>query len=327
MSKSGQTNPKKGTVKKSKPIDEHEGNTVKKVFEEEIELFDLPNKPLHIKLCMGDFVDKIEEVFEYENKSYGLPTGFEIIDEITAGLYPGELIILASGVSVGKSALALNIAENIALSQDKPVLVFSLEMTKLALTMRLLSSLSSIDQYKFKTGKLDDDDWPRLTSAINELARTKLFINDTPELSINELRERAIQLEIDEGQLSLIVVDYLQLMGSTLNNENREQQLAEITRGLKSLARELNIPIIATSQLNRNFEKRPNKRPVMSDLRDSGAIEQDADLIAFVYRDELYNHDSPDKNIAEIAISKHRNGPLGTVRLGFVPHFTRFYNL
>jgi replicative DNA helicase len=189
-----------------------------------------------------------------------------------------------------------------------------------------MSSLGRIDQHKVRTGKLEDDDWPRLTSAINLLAGTNLFIDDTPALTPTEVRARARRLAREHGQLGLIVVDYLQLMQSPASGENRVQQISDISRGLKALAKELNVPVVALSQLNRNLEQRPNKRPVMSDLRDSGAIEQDADLIVFVYRDEVYNEDSPDKGIAEIIIGKQRNGPLGTVRLTFLGQYTRFEN-
>jgi replicative DNA helicase len=201
-----------------------------------------------------------------------------------------------------------------------------MEMPGDSLAMRMMSSLGRIDQLKVRTGKLEDDEWPRLTSAINILAETKLFIDDTPALTPTELSARSRRLAREHGQLGLIVVDYLQLMQSPSSGENRVQQISDISRGLKALAKELHVPVIALSQLNRNLEQRPNKRPVMSDLRESGAIEQDADLIVFVYRDEVYNEDSPDKGIAEVIIGKQRNGPLGTVRLTFLGQFTRFEN-
>jgi replicative DNA helicase len=201
-----------------------------------------------------------------------------------------------------------------------------MEMPGDSLAMRMMSSLGRIDQNKVRTGKLEDDEWPRLTSAINLLAETKLFIDDTPALTPTEVRARSRRLAREHGQLGLIVLDYLQLMQSPSSGENRVQQISDISRGLKALAKEMNVPVVALSQLNRNLEQRPNKRPVMSDLRESGAIEQDADLIVFVYRDEVYNEDSPDKGIAEIIIGKQRNGPLGTVRLTFSGQFTRFDN-
>ncbi len=227
---------------------------------------------------------------------------------------------------MGKTTIAMNMAENIAIKGDKPVAVFSMEMPGDSLAMRMMSSLGRIDQHRIRTGKLEDDEWPRLTSAINLLAETKLFIDDTPALTPTEVRSRARRLAREHGQLGLIVLDYLQLMQSPSSGDNRVQQISDISRGLKALAKELNVPVVALSQLNRNLEQRPNKRPMMSDLRESGAIEQDADLIVFVYRDEVYNEDSPDKGIAEVIIGKQRNGPLGTVRLTFLGQFTRFEN-
>ena len=277
-----------------------------------------------IKSLLAQAVDKIEALFEQEGSITGASTGFTDLDELTSGLQPADLIIVAGRPSMGKTTIAMNIAENVALNSCKPVAVFSMEMPGDSLAMRMMSSLGRIDQHKVRTGKLDDDDWPRLTSAINLLASTQLFIDDSPALSPTEVRARARRLAREHGQLGLIVVDYLQLMQSPSSGDNRVQQISDISRGLKALAKELNVPVIALSQLNRNLEQRPNKRPVMSDLRDSGAIEQDADLIMFVYRDEVYNEDSPDKGIAELIIGKQRNGPLGTVRLTFLGQYTKF---
>lgn len=279
-----------------------------------------------IKHLLANAVDKIETLYEQEGNITGASTGFTDLDELTSGLQPSDLIIVAGRPSMGKTTIAMNMAENIAIKGDKPVAVFSMEMPGDALAMRMMSSLGRIDQNKVRTGKLEDDEWPRLTSAINLLAETKLFIDDTPALTPTEVRARARRLTRDHGQLGLIVLDYLQLMQSPSSGENRVQQISDISRGLKALAKELNVPVVALSQLNRNLEQRPNKRPVMSDLRESGAIEQDADLIVFVYRDEVYNEDSPDKGIAEIIIGKQRNGPLGTVRLTFLGRYTRFEN-
>ncbi|WP_349431586.1 replicative DNA helicase [Methylomarinum sp. Ch1-1] len=279
-----------------------------------------------IKSLLADAVDKIETLFEMEGDITGASTGFNDLDDMTSGLQPADLIIVAGRPSMGKTTIAMNMAENIAIQGDKPVAVFSMEMPGEALAMRMMSSLGRIDQHKVRTGKLDDDEWPRLTSAINMLAETKLFIDDTPALTPTEVRSRARRLAREHGQLGLIVIDYLQLMQSPSSGDNRVQQISDISRGLKALAKELNVPVIALSQLNRNLEQRPNKRPVMSDLRESGAIEQDADLIVFVYRDEVYNEDSPDKGIAEVIIGKQRNGPLGTVRLTFLGQYTRFEN-
>ena len=279
-----------------------------------------------IKSLLANAIDKIETLFEQEGAITGAGTGFTDFDELTSGLQPADLIIVAGRPSMGKTTIAMNMAENIALKGNKPVAVFSMEMPGDSLAMRMMSSLGRIDQHKVRTGKLEEDDWPRLTSAINLLAGTQLFIDDSPALSPTEVRARARRLAREHGQLGLIVVDYLQLMQSPSSGDNRVQQISDISRGLKALAKELNVPVVALSQLNRNLEQRPNKRPVMSDLRDSGAIEQDADLIVFVYRDEVYNEDSADKGIAEIIIGKQRNGPLGTVRLTFLGQYTRFEN-
>ncbi len=279
-----------------------------------------------IKKLLASAVDKIETLYEQEGNITGASTGFTDFDELTSGLQPSDLIIVAGRPSMGKTTIAMNMAENVAIQGDKPVAVFSMEMPGDALAMRMMSSLGRIDQTKVRTGKLGDDEWPRLTSAINLLAETKIFIDDTPALTPTEVRARSRRLAREHGQLGLIVLDYIQLMHSPSSGENRVQQISDISRGLKALAKELNVPVIALSQLNRNLEQRPNKRPVMSDLRESGAIEQDADLIVFVYRDEVYNEDSPDKGIAEIIIGKQRNGPLGTVRLTFLGQYTRFEN-
>ena len=279
-----------------------------------------------IKSLLAKAVDKIEMLYEQDGDITGASTGFTDLDEKTSGLQPSDLIIVAGRPSMGKTTIAMNMAENVALKSGMPVAVFSMEMPGEALAMRMMSSLGRIDQHKVRTGKLDDDDWPRLTSAINLLAETKMFIDDTPALTPTEVRSRARRLTREHGQLGLIVLDYLQLMQSPSSGDNRVQQISDISRGLKALAKELNVPVIALSQLNRNLEQRPNKRPVMSDLRESGAIEQDADLIIFVYRDEVYHEDSPDKGIAEVIIGKQRNGPLGTVRLTFLGQYTRFEN-
>jgi len=279
-----------------------------------------------IKELLGTAVEKIEALFEQEGNITGEGTGFTDLDEMTSGLQPGDLIIVAGRPSMGKTTIAMNMAENVAVGSGKPVAIFSLEMPGDSLAMRMMSSLGRIDQNKVRTGKLDDDEWPRLTSAINLLAETKLFIDDSPGLTPNEVRSRARRLTRDNGQLGLIVLDYLQLMQSPASGDNRVAQISDISRGLKTLAKELNVPVVALSQLNRNLEQRPNKRPVMSDLRESGSIEQDADVIMFVYRDEVYNEDSPDKGMAELIIGKQRNGPIGTVRLTFLGKYTRFEN-
>lgn len=279
-----------------------------------------------IKTLLADAVDKIETLYEQEGHITGLSSGFTDFDEMTSGLQQADLIIVAGRPSMGKTTFAMNMAENVAIKENKPVAVFSMEMPGDSLAMRMMSSLGRIDQHKVRTGQLDDDEWPRLTSAINLLAETKMFIDDTPALTPTDIRSRARRLVRDQGELGMIVIDYLQLMQSLSSGDNRVQQISDISRGLKALAKELNVPVVALSQLNRNLEQRPNKRPVMSDLRESGSIEQDADLIVFIYRDEVYNEDSPDKGVAEIIIGKQRNGPIGTTRLTFLGQFTRFEN-
>jgi replicative DNA helicase len=278
-----------------------------------------------IKDLLVKAVDKIDMLFQQDTPITGLPTGFNDFDDMTSGLQPADMVVVAGRPSMGKTTFAMNIAENAALKTDMPVAIFSMEMPGEQLAMRLLSSLGRIDQHRVRTGKLDDDDWPRLTSAVGLLAEAKLFIDDTPALTPNELRARARRLAREHG-LGLIVIDYLQLMQGSGTRENRVNEISEISRSLKALAKELNVPVVALSQLNRSLEQRPNKRPVMSDLRESGAIEQDADVIVFIYRDEVYNEDSPDKGTAEIIIGKQRNGPIGTVRLTFLGQYTRFEN-
>ena len=271
-------------------------------------------------------IEKIELLSESKGTITGASTGFDDLDALTSGLQPADLIIIAGRPSMGKTTVAMNIAENFAIKGQKPVAVFSLEMPGDAIVMRMMSSLGGIEQQRVRSGDLDDNDWPRLTMALTMLNSTKIFIDDSAALSPSEIRARARRLAREHGQLGLVVVDYLQLMQSPTSGESRVQQISDISRGLKALAKELNVPVIALSQLNRNLEQRPNKRPVMSDLRDSGAIEHDADLILFIYRDEVYNENSPEKGTAELIIGKQRNGPLGTVRLMFQGQYSRFQN-
>ncbi|MCB2426620.1 replicative DNA helicase [Methylophaga pinxianii] len=283
---------------------------------------------IQVKDVLSKVVDKIDTLFEQDSGITGLPTGFIDFDDQTSGLQPADLIIIAGRPSMGKTTFAMNIAENAAIHSKLPVAVFSMEMPADSLAMRMLSSLGRIDQHRLRTGRLNDDDWPRLTSAIALLNEAPLFIDDTGGLTPSELRARARRLKREHG-LSLIIIDYLQLMSGSANGrqaENRTNEISEISRSLKALAKELNVPVIALSQLNRSLEQRPNKRPVMSDLRESGAIEQDADIIVFIYRDEVYNEDSAEKGKAEIIISKQRNGPIGTVALTFQGKYTRFEN-
>lgn len=279
----------------------------------------------NIKSLLKTTVEQIDELFERGDHITGIPSGFDEYDEKTAGLQDGELIIVAGRPSMGKTSFAMNIVEYAALRNNACVAIFSMEMPGRSLTMRMLSSMGRIDQQRIRTGKLNDDDWPRLTSAVSMLSEAKLFIDDSAALSPTELRARARRLK-REHDLSLIVVDYLQLMKISGTSENRATEISEISRSLKALAKELSVPVIALSQLNRSLEQRTDKRPVMSDLRESGAIEQDADLIVFIYRDEVYNEDSPDEGTAEIIVAKQRNGPIFKTRLTFLGQYTRFEN-
>ena len=282
--------------------------------------------PLNVKEFLSKAVDRIDALSQSGHTITGLETGFADLDNLTSGLQKADLVIIAGRPSMGKTLLAMNIAEHAAIKFTKPVLVFSLEMPGDALVMRMISSLGRIDQHRLRTGQLEDQDWPRITSAVSMLSEAPLFIDDTPAISPAELRARARRVARDQGQLGLIVVDYLQLMQVPGMSENRTLEVSEISRSLKALAKELSVPVIALSQLNRSLESRSDKRPVMSDLRESGSIEQDADLIAFIYRDEVYYEDSPDKGIAEIIIAKQRNGPIGKVRLTFLGKYTKFEN-
>jgi len=278
-----------------------------------------------IKELLGTVVEKIDELHQRDSHITGVPSGFTKLDEQTSGLQAGDLIIVAGRPSMGKTSFAMNMVEHAAISDGQTVAVFNLEMPADQLTMRMLSSLGRIDMHKVRTGNLGDDDWPRLTSALNILGETRIFIDDTPALTPTELRARCRRLK-REHDLGMIVVDYLQLMQVPSTKENRATEISEISRSLKALAKELRVPVIALSQLNRSLEQRPDKRPQMSDLRESGAIEQDADLILFIYRDEVYKEDTPDKGIAEINIAKQRNGPIGKVKLTFLNHITKFEN-
>lgn len=284
--------------------------------------------PESIKSILVKAVEKIDTLYHNGDAITGLATGLADLDELTSGLQPSDLIIVAGRPSMGKTTLVMNMAEHAAIKSGKPVLVFSMEMPSDSLAMRMMSSLGRIDQHRIRTGKLDDDDWPRVTSAVHMLSEAPLFIDDTPALSPAEMRARSRRLAKEHGQLGLVVVDYLQLMQVPgFKGDNRTAEISEISRSLKSLAKELEVPVVALSQLNRSLEQRHDKRPVMSDLRESGAIEQDADLICFIYRDEVYNDDSPDKGVAEIIIAKQRNGPIGKVRVAFLGKYTRFEDL
>jgi replicative DNA helicase len=282
-----------------------------------------------LKDLLVSAVDRIETLYNRDNPSdvTGVATGFADLDRETAGLQPGDLVIVAGRPSMGKTALALNIGEHVAIDLKLPVVVFSMEMGASQLAMRMIGSVGRLDQHKLRTGRLAPDDWERLSTALGRLSEAPMLIDETPALNAIEVRSRARRLQKQYGQLGLVIVDYLQLMQAQSAGENRATEISEISRSLKALAKELKVPVVALSQLNRSLEQRPNKRPVMSDLRESGAIEQDADVILFIYRDEVYNEDTPDKGTAEIIIGKQRNGPIGTVRLTFLGEHTRFENM
>jgi replicative DNA helicase len=278
---------------------------------------------------LAQVVERVDDLYNRENPNdiTGVPTGFSDLDKMTSGMQPGDLIIIAARPSVGKTAFALNIGEHVAVNQGMPVAVFSMEMGATQLAMRLVCSVGRIDQQRLRTGRLTEDDWPRLTSAIQKMQDANLFIDETPALNPLELRARARRLARQYGQLGLVMVDYLQLMSGTgSGGENRATEVAEISRSLKALAKELNVPVIALSQLSREVEKRTDKKPIMSDLRESGAIEQDADVILFIHREDRYDPDSPNKGMAEIIIGKQRNGPIGSVTLTFLGQYTKFEN-
>ncbi|MGG4775849.1 replicative DNA helicase [Paenalcaligenes sp. Me52] len=283
---------------------------------------------LEIQPLLTQVVERIDELYHREGDSEitGIPTGFVDLDRMTSGLQPGDLVIVAGRPSMGKTSLSMNIGEHVAIEQGLPVAVFSMEMGAVQLAMRMVGSVGLLDQHRMRTGKLVAEDWPKLTHAVQKVQEAQIYIDETPGLSGMEVRARARRLARQCGKLGLIIIDYLQLMSGNSGSENRATEISEISRSLKGLAKELDCPLIALSQLNRSLEQRPNKRPVMSDLRESGAIEQDADLILFIYRDEVYNPDSPDKGTAELIIGKQRNGPIGTVRVAFQGASTRFLN-
>lgn len=280
-----------------------------------------------VNVLLKKTVDKIDALFRSQSDITGLSTGLADLDVKTSGWQQGELIVLAARPSMGKTALALNFIESAILTDDRPALVFSMEMPSESLTMRMLSSMGRIDQGRLRNGKLTEEDWPKLEIAARKLKDKKLFIDDTAALTPSEVRARVRRIAREHGNPSVIMIDYLQLMHVSGNVDGRTQEISEISRSMKALAKEYDCPVIALSQLNRGVEQRPNKRPMNSDLRESGAIEQDADVILFIYRDEYYNEESPDKGIAELIIGKQRNGEVGTCRAAFVGKFTRFDNL
>ena len=282
-----------------------------------------------IKTILPQVAERIDQLFKQDNSSgvTGVPTGYKDLDMMTSGLQPGDLIIIAGRPSMGKTSLALNMCEHVSVDNGLPTAVFSMEMSSTQLVSRLIGSVGKLNQHKMRTGQLEDDDWEKLSDALGQLNEAPIFIDEGSALNPYEVRARARRLQKQCGQLGLIVIDYLQLMASAKSgSENRATEISEISRSLKSLAKELNVPVIALSQLNRSVEQRPDKRPVMSDLRESGAIEQDADVIMFIYRDEVYNPESPDKGTAEVIVGKQRNGPVGRVKLTFLGEYTKFEN-
>ena len=284
--------------------------------------------PQSVNPVLTKTLERIETLFNATDDITGVTTGFRDLDEMTSGLQPSDLVIVAARPSMGKTAFAMNLVEAALIKAEKPVLVFSMEMPADSILMRVISSLGQINQTRVRSGKLEEDDWPRLTSAVSMLKDRPLYIDDTAGLSPTEVRSRARRVAREVKQdLGMIMVDYLQLMQVPGMTEGRTAEISEISRSLKALAKELNCPVVALSQLNRGLESRTDKRPMNSDLRESGAIEQDADVIMFIYRDEYYNEDSPDKGIAEIIIGKQRNGPIGKCRLSFQGQFTKFNDL
>jgi replicative DNA helicase len=315
-----------------------QGKPVEKILDEaEQKIFHIGEEGSRMKqgfqgmdTLVVQLLDRVQEMADNPNDITGVPTGFYDLDRMTSGMQAGDLVILAARPSMGKTSLAINIAEHVALHEQLPVAVFSMEMGASQLAVRIVGSIGRIDQGHLRTGRLTDDEWPRLTEAIEKLRNISLHIDETPGLTVSELRANARRLARQcGGKLGLIVVDYLQLMStsSSMSEENRATAVGEISRGLKMLAKELGCPLIALSQLSRGVESRTDKRPMMSDLRESGAIEQDADVIMFIYRDDYYNKESKEPGVSEIIISKQRNGPTGTVKLAFIKQLTKFENL
>ena len=280
-----------------------------------------------IKDILVDSFTELEKLYNQKQHITGTPTGFADLDYITAGLHPSDLVIVAARPAMGKSAFALNIATNAAVRANTPVAIFSLEMSKEQMTNRILCSEAMVDSNKVRTGKIEDEDWTKLAEASGALSTSQIFIDDTPGISAMEIRAKCRKLSLEKG-LGLVVIDYIQLVqGSNKKNGSREQEISEISRSLKILAKEIGAPVIALSQLSRSVEQRPDHRPMLSDLRESGAIEQDADIVMFLYRDDYYNEDSEKKNIAEVILAKHRAGSTGTVELAWLGSYTKFANL
>jgi replicative DNA helicase len=281
----------------------------------------------HIETLLKESFERITALYEAGEEITGVPSGFRDVDRLTSGFQPGNLVIVAARPSMGKSAFGLCVAANIAIRHQIPVALFTLEMSKAEVTQRLMCSEAKVESQRLRSGKLAPDDWPRLTAACDKLAKAPIYVDDTGSITMMEIRSKARRLKSKEPTLGLIVVDYLQLMTSGSNVESRVQEVSQISRNLKILARDLDVPILAMSQLSRAVEQRHDKRPILSDLRESGSIEQDADLVAFIYRDEYYNDDSPDQGLAEVILAKHRNGPTGLEKLSFLKRYAKFADL
>jgi replicative DNA helicase len=311
---------------------ERSGETVDLVDEAERLIFELSQQRVtgeftHIDQLLKESFERITQLYEAGVDVTGTPSGYRDIDRLTSGFQPGNLIIIAARPSMGKSALALCMAANLAVRQGIPVGMFTLEMSKSEVTQRLMCSEAKVESQRLRTGKLAPDDWPRLTAACDKLAKAPIYVDDTGSINMMEIRSKSRRLKSRHPDLGLIVVDYLQLMSSSGNIENRVQEVSQISRSLKILARDLEVPIIALSQLSRAVEQRTDKRPILSDLRESGSIEQDADLVAFIYRDEYYNDESDQQGLAEVILAKHRNGPTDSVKLSFLKRYAKFADL
>ena len=312
---------------------ERPGETTELVDRAEQILFDLSQERAqgefsHIEQLLRESFDRITALYESGADVTGVPSGFRDLDRITSGFQEGNLVILAARPSMGKSALGLGMAANLAVRKNVPVALFTLEMSKSEVTQRLMCSEAKVESQRLRTGKLSADDWPRLTAACDKLAKAPIYVDDSGGITMMEIRSKARRLKSKHPDLGLLIVDYLQLMTSGMSPENRVQEVSQISRSLKVLARDLDVPIVALSQLSRAVEQRHEKRPILSDLRESGSLEQDADIVCFIYRDEYYNpDDSPDQGLAEVIVAKHRNGPTDTVKLSFLKRYAKFADL
>jgi replicative DNA helicase len=285
------------------------------------------NSLQHLHDLLNESLDRLEQLYERGESITGVPTGYLDLDERLSGLQPNNLVIVGARPAMGKTSFALGLAAHAALEARVPVLFFSVEMSHAEITQRLICAEARVDATRLRNGRLHESDWPKISHAVGRLGDAPIYVDDNPNLTVMEVRAKARRLKSRLGELGVIVVDYLQLMSGRSSAENRQVEVSEISRGLKILARELEVPVVALSQLSRNLEMRADKRPVLADLRESGSLEQDADVVMFLYRDEIYNPDSPDKGTAEVIVSKHRNGPTGITQLAFVDHYTRFASM